>query len=85
MDHHEWCSNSLCLSIVGLAEGINLSYTHSASVELTTQWEGISSLYGCLTPVADHLVPYISCWLVAASPPTVNLSVSKSECTYSNY
>lgn len=85
MDHHEWCSNSLCLSIVGLAEGINLSYTHSASVELTTQWEGISSLYGCLALVDDHLVPYISCWLVAASPPTVNLTVSKSECTYSNY
>lgn len=85
MDHHEWCSNSLCLSIVGLAEGINLSYTHSASVELTTQWEGISSLYGCLAPVGDHLVPYISSWLVAASPPTVNLTVSKSECTYSNY
>lgn len=47
----------MLIYIVGLAEGINLSYTHSASVELTTQWEGISCVTGCLNPVRDHLVP----------------------------
>lgn len=80
VDHHEWCSSSLCLSIVGLAGGINLSYTHSASVELTTQWEGISCVTGCLTPVLT--IWCLSQLLVSrASPPTVNLTVSKSECT----